>query len=126
MVYPTYITTRVSTDITAVDDAEVASAVRFIRENADKAIQVNDVVNATTVSRRVLEYRFRAVLRRSIHQEIRRIRVNRIIQLLVGSDMSVGEIAQRCGFESAWHIARYFRKVTGTSLREYRRKYALR
>jgi LacI family transcriptional regulator len=124
IVYPSYITTRVSTDIAAVSDAEVATAIRFIRKNVDKAIQVRDVVDATTVSRRVLENRFRTALRRSIYQEIRRMRVDRIIQLLVSTDMTVKEIALRCGFDGAGHISRYFRKVTGVSLREYRRKRA--
>jgi LacI family transcriptional regulator len=122
VVFPTYLVTRVSTDIVAVVDPEVAAAVRFIREHADRAVQVKDVVNATTVSRRVLENRFRAVLQRSIHQEIQRMRVNRIIQLLVGTDTSIKEIALRSGFDSAWHIARYFRRVVGVSLREYRSK----
>lgn len=121
-VLPTYIVTRVSTDITAVADPEVASAMRFIRQHTDSAIQVRDVVNATTVSRRALENRFRAALRRSIHQEIRRVRVNYIIQLLVGTNMTIKEIALQSGFDSVWHIARYFRKITGVSLREYRRK----
>jgi transcriptional regulator GlxA family with amidase domain len=70
----------------------------------------------------VLENRFRTALRRSIHQEIRRMRVDRIIQLLIGTNMSIKEIALRCGFDGVEHIARYFRKVTGFSLREYRRK----
>ncbi len=122
VVFPTHITTRVSTDIAAVSDTEVATAIRFIRKNVDRAIQVRDVVDATTVSRRVLENRFRTALRRSIYQEIRRMRVDRIIQLLVSTDMTVREIALRCGFDSAEHIARYFRKLTGISLREYRRK----
>jgi LacI family transcriptional regulator len=124
VVFPTYITTRVSTDIAAVSDTEVANAIRFIRTNVDRTLQVRDVVDATTVSRRVLENRFRTALRRSIHQEIRRMRVDYIIQLLVSTDMTVREIALRCGFDGAEHISRYFRKVTGVSLREYRRKRA--
>jgi len=125
-VFATHIVTRTSTDITAVIDREVAAAVRFIREHADGAMQVGDVVNATMVSRRVLENRFRAALHRSIHQEIQRVRVNHIIQLLVGTDTTIKEIARRSGFESPWHIARYFRRLTGLSLREYRSKHSAR
>ena len=126
MVFATHIVTRTSTDITAVTDREVAAAVRFIREHAEGAMQVGDVVNATMVSRRVLENRFRVALRRSIHQEIQRMRVNHIIQLLVGTGMTIKEIARRSGFESPWHIARYFRRVTGLSLREYRGRHSTR
>ena len=70
----------------------------------------------TTASRRVLEKRFKAILHRSVHQEIRRIRVNNIVRLLVGTDLSVADIAAHCGFDGVEHIVRYFRKETGVSL----------
>ncbi len=125
-VHPTHIVTRMSTDMLAVSDPEVAAALRFIRRNANRLLQVNDVVEATSVSRRVLEKRFKAVLRRSVHQEIRRIRVGNIVQFLVGTDMSITDIAAHCGFDGVEHIARYFRKETGISLREYRKQHAPR
>ncbi len=70
-VQPTHIVTRMSTDMLAVTDPDVAAALGFIRRNANRLIQVDDVVEATTASRRVLEKRFKAVLHRSVHQEIR-------------------------------------------------------
>jgi LacI family transcriptional regulator len=125
-VQPTHIVTRMSTDMLAVTDPEVTAALGFIRRNANRLIQVNDVVEATAASRRVLEKRFKAILHRSVHQEIRRVRVNNIIHLLVGTDMSVTDIAAHCGFDGVEHIARHFRKETGVSLREYRKRHAPR
>jgi LacI family transcriptional regulator len=125
-VQPTHIVTRMSTDMLAVTDPEVAAALGFIRRNANRLIQVDNVVEATTASRRVLEKRFKAILHRSVHQEIRRIRVNNIIRLLVGTDLSVADVAAHCGFDGIEHIARYFRKETGASLREYRQRHAPR
>jgi len=125
-VQPTHIVTRMSTDMLAVADAEVAAGLRFIRRHSNRLIQVSDVVEATNVSRRVLEKRFKAILRRSVHQEIRRVRVNSIVQLLVDTDMSVTDIAIHCGSDGVEHIARYFRKETGVSLREYRKQHAPR
>ncbi len=125
-VRPTHIVTRMSTDMLAVTDREVGAALRFIRHHAQRLIQVDDVVEGTQVSRRVLEKRFKALLRRSVHREIRRVRVNNIVQLLVGTDMSIADIAAHCGFEDVQHIARYFRKETGMSLRQYRQRHAPR
>jgi len=125
-VQPTHIVTRMSTDMLAVSDPDVAAALRFIRRHVNRLIQVDDVVEATAASRRVLEKRFKAVLHRSVHQEIRRIRVTNIIRLLVGTDMSVTDIAAHCGFDGVEHIARHFRKETGVSLREYRKRHAPR
>ncbi|MGE5293382.1 MAG: XylR family transcriptional regulator [Solirubrobacterales bacterium] len=125
-VSPTHIVTRMSTDVLAVSDQDVSVALQFIRRNPNRLIQVNDVVEATNVSRRVLEKRFKAILRRSVHQEIRRVRVGHIVQLLIGTDMSITEIATHGGFDGVEHIARYFRKETGMSLRDYRKKHAPR
>jgi LacI family transcriptional regulator len=121
-VRPTHIVTRMSTDMLAVSDPDVAAAVRFIRRNPSRMMQVSDVVEATNVSRRVLEKRFKAILHRSVYQEIRRVRVNYIIELLVGTDMTITEVAVRSGFNGVEHISRYFRKETGISLREYRKR----
>jgi LacI family transcriptional regulator len=125
-VQPTHIVSRMSTDILTVADPEVAAALRFIRHNPDRLIQVDDVVRATNVSRRVLEKRFKATLHRSVHQEIRRVRVNNIIPLLIDTDMSIAAVASCCGFAGVAHIARYFRKETGVSLRDYRKRYTPR
>jgi LacI family transcriptional regulator len=125
-VRPTHIVLRMSTDILTVADPDVAAALRFIRCNPNRLIQVDDVVEATNVSRRVLEKRFKAILRRSVHEEIRRVRVNNIIPLLVGTDMTITDIALHCGFDGVEHISRYFRKETGASLRDYRRQHAPR
>jgi len=125
-VSPTHIVTRMSTDVLAMNDPDVSAALQFIRRNPNRLIQVDNVVEATNVSRRVLEKRFKSILRRSVHQEIRRVRVNNIVQLLIGSDMNITEIALHTGFDGVEHIARYFRKETGMSLRDYRKKHAPR
>ncbi len=125
-VHPTHIVTRMSTDMLAVTDRDVGAAVRFIRRNPNHMIQVDDVVRATNVSRRVLEKRFRAILRRSVYHEIRRVRVGYIVQLLIGSNMSITEIAVKAGFDGVEHVSRYFRKETGLSLREYRKRHGSR
>jgi LacI family transcriptional regulator len=125
-VRPTHIVTRLSTDILAVTDVAVATALRFIRLNTHRVVQVDDVVEAANVSRRVLEKRFKAILRRSIHQEIRRVRVGHIIRLLVETNMRIREIAAKSGFDGVEHISRYFHRETGLSLREYRKQHAVR
>lgn len=122
-VQPTHVAVRQSTDILAVDDASVAAAIRFIRRCSKMVIQVSDVVGAVSLSRRVLEKRFRAILGHSIHDEIRRARVEQIIQMLAETTMSISEIAQALGFPDVAHISRYFRREKGVSPLTYRKRY---
>lgn len=126
LVTGTHVVTRQSTDILAVKDGDVRAAIHYIRDHVHHSLDVDEVVAATTASRRVLEKKFRAILRRSIHREIRRARVQNILRLLVGTALSIAEIAAMTGFDGIEHIARYFRKETGMSLREYRKTRVLR
>lgn len=120
---PSIVVTRHSTDILAIDDREVVRAVRFIRENASSMIQVPDVVDVTSVSRRTLEQKFRRVLGRSILDEIRRVHVERLAEMLVKSTMSVKQLAISLGYPSVDNIGRYFRRHMGMNPGEYRKKY---
>lgn len=120
---PYRVVTRASTDITAVDDAHVSSAVKYIHDNCRQIIYVEDVAKAAGLSRRVLEKRFRALLNHSVNDHIRLCRIRLIMMMLTESAMPVSEIAIYLGFPDAAHIARYFKKIMHTSPAEYRRKY---
>ncbi|MBN1123884.1 MAG: DNA-binding transcriptional regulator [Sedimentisphaerales bacterium] len=126
LVNPTHVITRRSTDIMAINDPEVAQAIRFIRSSVRHGIRVDDVAEAAALSRRVLEKRFRQILNRSVHEEIRRVRIDQIVTMLLETDLSIAEIAFRLGFPGVEHIARYFRKEKSMSPQEFRKIHAHR
>jgi LacI family transcriptional regulator len=113
---------RQSTDIIAVDDAVVAKAVRFIRQNASDAIGVSDVVRAAGVSRRQLERRFQEHLQRTPNDEIQRVRLRRIKELLTGTDLSLTEIAAKVGFDHPEYLSTVFKKAVGVTPITFRRQ----
>jgi LacI family transcriptional regulator len=123
---PTHIVTRQSTDIFAAEDREVGEALRFINEHARKSIHVDEVVKAAALSRRVLERRFRQVIGRSILDEIRRVRIEQVIRMLVETNMSISQIATALEYPGVEHIARYFRREKGMSPLTYRKRYGQR
>ncbi len=114
---------RRSTDMTAVDDPEVAKALHFIRQNPHRIIQVGDVVRATSLSRRSLADRFARTLGRSISDQINRRRVEQIMRVLTTTNRSIAQIAEDIGYFSDKHIARYFCRQTGMTPRAYRKKH---
>ncbi len=105
-----------------VSDRLVAKAVDFIKNNANKQIQVSDVANHVSVSRRELERRFRKSPHRSIHREIKLSKVRLISKILLETSDNISEIAVKLGFANVAHIARYFKDIEGVSPIEYRRK----
>jgi LacI family transcriptional regulator len=120
-VSPTHIVQRQSTDLLAVDDPEVATAIRFIKENAKNKILVKDVVKTTRISRRALEQRFRKTVHRSIYDAIRQVRVELIAKLLIETDLPISHISSLFNFTDVEHISRYFKKEKGIGLREFRK-----
>jgi LacI family transcriptional regulator len=79
---PLGVITRQSTDVTAIPDQRVASAMSFIREYACEGIGVEDVVEHLLVSRSVLQQLFRQFLDKTIHAAITEVRIQRAKQLL--------------------------------------------
>ncbi len=123
IIEPTHVVSRISTEYLAVEDAETVTAMRYIRYNTYRDLQVSDIVMQTTVSRSVLETKFRQFIGRTINEEIRRVRIEQIGQMLVETELSITEIAYATGFKNVEHIARYFRKEKDMSPRDYRKKY---
>lgn len=121
LIPPVGVIHRQSTDILAVDDPDVASAVRFIRANAFRGIGVANILQTVPVSRRVLESRFIKVLGCTPHEEIIRVQLCRAKELLVHTDLPLATIAARVGFAQAGHLSVVFKKATGRSPGEYRR-----
>jgi len=122
LIKPIGIETRQSTDILAIDDQNVALALRYIRHFACQGINVQDVLKKVPLSRRVLESRFRKLLGRTPHQELIRLRIARVRQLLIETSLSLSEIASRVGFEHVEYLSVAFKREVGLSPSEFRRQ----
>jgi len=119
---PVQVITRRSTDVLALVDAEVSAAVRFIRDRGGREINVEDLLQRTSLSRRSLEMRFRKALGRSPYQEIRRVQMERAKLLLSHTDRSVREVADACGFKETRQLSTVFHDRVGVTPRQYRRR----
>ena len=119
---PVRVHQRMSSEMLAVDNADVADAIRYIREHACDPCNVSDVLRVVPVARRTLERQFLDRMGRSLHDEVSRVRVDTAKQLLLQADLSVEDIARRCGFSTLSSFGRFFNDLTGTSPAAYRRQ----
>lgn len=120
---PAGIATRQSTDILAVDDPQIARALRYIREHAREGIRVGDVLQHCPMSRRAMEMRFKQLLNRTPREEIARVRVNHVKELLAGTSLKLADISSRAGFEHTEYLSVVFKRETGMTIREFREKH---
>lgn len=125
-VSPISVVVRRSADVFAIVDDEVARAVSFIYNNAPDNISVDDVVEATTLSRRAIEIRFSKTINHTIADEIRRVRILNSKTFLRETDFSVSHISEIAGFSSTPYFSAVFSKVTGLSPLGYRKKCRMR
>ncbi|HWD18344.1 MAG TPA: DNA-binding transcriptional regulator [Verrucomicrobiae bacterium] len=119
-VAPSGIVTRRSTDVLAMEDRQIAAAARFIREHACDGIDVADVLRAAPMSRSTLDRRFLKLLGRSPKDEILRIRLDRVKQLLAETDFSLSIIAEKVGLAHVEHLSRIFKSRLKVTPSEYR------
>lgn len=123
VVKPTQVVTRQSTDIYATHDHYIASSLKYIHQNIEKDLQVDDVVKHVPLSRRALEKRFLEITGYPIYRYIFNLRVEKFVQKLLETDLTVFEIAMELGFGDGKNIARQFRQVKGCTPSEYRSRY---
>lgn len=116
------IITRQSTDILAIVDSDVSKALQFIQMHFRKNISVTDVVEATTLSRRSLELRFKEITHHSIAEEIRRQRNAHAAKLLIGTNLTVSQIASAAGFQETKRLNEAFVKYHKISPSRYRKQ----
>jgi LacI family transcriptional regulator len=122
LIEPLHIVTRRSSDTLAIKDRSVATALRFINEQALHGCTVTDVVNFARVSRSFLERRFRQHLKRSPQAEIRRVQVSRIKQLLSETDFTLERISELSGFEHPEYMSVVFKRLVGQTPGQYRKQ----
>ncbi|MGE5296864.1 MAG: substrate-binding domain-containing protein [Solirubrobacterales bacterium] len=118
---PTHVHTRQSTDVLAVEDPIVAKALRFIRTHVGSVVSVDDVVEATSTSRRLLERHFKEVVGATVYREIQRTHVERACRMLAETNWSLTEIAQRCGFSNPVHFSIAFKRHMRMTPQQHRR-----
>ena len=120
LVEPLGIVTRQSTDVLAIEDPLVASAVKYIRQRACDGISVVDVLHHVPVSRSILERRFRKFIGRSPQSEIRNVQLKRVKQLLRETDLPLERIAALSGYDHPEYMSVVFKRELGQTPGQYR------
>ncbi|EMI17737.1 xylose operon regulatory protein [Rhodopirellula maiorica SM1] len=120
LIDPIEVVTRGSTDALAIEDFELARAVRYMRERAFGELTVAEVADHVPMTRRNLERKFREMIGRTPLQEIHRLRIARVKELLSTSDLAMPAVAAASGFGTPEYMTQMFKSIVGQTPLRYR------
>lgn len=105
------------------NDGEVLKAQEFIESNPDKKFTIDEISSKFGIGRRTFERRFKKSTGNSIIEYIQRVKVETIKKQLELGGKTINEIIFEIGYNDINAFRNVFKKYTGMSPVDYRRKY---
>jgi len=106
-------------------DETLAAATEYLKSNFSKKISLSDLAKKIGISPSGLIKKFRKQLGITPQRYLSELRLQRAKDLLTNTALSVSQISEDTGFESVYYFSKFFKKETGDSPSEYRKKYLL-
>ena len=124
MKWATYITNRAIDYINEMQQSEsvVEKAKRFIQLNYSENITNQDVADHVFLTPGYLAKIFKAETGQYISNYINECRIRAAKELLLKSDSSISDIALQSGFDNISYFSTVFKKITGDTPYEFRKK----
>ena len=99
--------------------------ISFIQDNYQDKVTLNDVAEAGMMCQSKCCRLFRETVKQSPIEFLQNYRIQKGIDLLEHSSLSITEIALECGFHGASYFTETFRKINGITPKEYRKQIEL-
>lgn len=113
---------RESTHHVILQDPVVTKALAMIRQEISRrAVQVDELASHCAVSRELLRQRFQTQLGHSPKEEITRLRLRHVTEILSTTDWTLEAIAERCGFSGCEEVCRFIKRNTGKTPSAFRK-----
>lgn len=115
-----------SQDATGPDSSETLDLLMAaLGKSLDSTFELTQFCQQHQVAERHLRQIFRQQTGMSISQYLRQLRICQAQDLLRHSELLIGDIATRCGFEDSNYFSVVFTKETGMTPRLWRQRYAI-
>jgi len=101
----------------------LARATEWALAHLDRSIRIDDLAKAAMLSPRTFARRFQAEVGTTPHRWLIHQRVHAAQRQLEGSRLSIEEVANAVGFDTAQTLRLHFRRILRTSPTAYRRRF---
>lgn len=126
LIQPNGVVARESSSAFAVSSPPLAHALQVIRERAIEGVSVAALAREARVTPRTLLNLFRQHLGVSVREEVLRVRLERAKELLLSTDLTVMDIAERAGFSSYQRFHALFCRSLGETPGHFRASRRMR
>ena len=117
---------RRSTSPCRAEPVEIWKARKFIEEHSADELSLGTVAKAVSFNANYLSERFKLVTGVNFVEYVARTRFEKACNLLRDGDLRISYIAFAAGFQSLAQFNRVFKRLSGKSPTEYRRKKGIR
>ncbi len=101
-------------------DEEILQAQLWMQNNLSKSVRIIDMSEQFGMSPRNFSRRFKIAIGKTPMQYLHELRLNSAKDLLQSSNLSVGEIADKIGYNDVSHFSKLFRRELSITPRDYR------
>lgn len=109
--------------INEVNDSDklISEAVKYIYYNFNKDLSLDDISKKFNLSKSYFSRRFKALTGFGYKEYVTSVRLKEACDMLLNTNQSITEIAEKCGFNDSNYFGDAFRKVKGVSPNKYRK-----
>ena len=104
-----------------ISDLAVAEALRYINANYNEPLTLEGVANRFRLNPSYFSSKFKAVNGIGFKEYHNNVRIIRAEKLLLETDMSITEIAVKCGYETSNYFGDAFRRINNCSPSQFRK-----
>ena len=101
-------------------DRRLRRALEFMHDNCGRELRLAEIAAAAYLSAFHFARLFKKITGTTPHAHLAALRIARARRLLAETDLPVGEVGARVGYESQSHFTKVFREATGLTPRAFR------
>lgn len=102
-------------------EPNIIKALRYIDKHYTNNISLDDIAEKAHMSKFYFCRKFHSTTGATVLEYLNNVRLTKVHNLLLSTQMSIDEIAASTGFSSAVNLTRAFKKVYGKSPRDFRK-----
>ncbi|WP_042459471.1 AraC family transcriptional regulator [Neobacillus dielmonensis] len=108
--------------MTHTDDQQMKWAMNWLIRNAYTSFSMSELSELISLSPVQFTRRFQKAFNMCPSELVRSVRIRKVAKLLLDSELTLDQIAERCGYDNGFYLSRVFTRYMGISPSKYRQQ----